>query len=132
MLSALFPFLGATALARHSQQAMLDKIKLKLFDLKGSIDDLSERTKPEDYALRIVRCKNYKGRPHFFGRVDLPRADLLMSESAKEDFGLFFVIGPIIDFTGPEDPRLIEEAMSILKAKVRRYREKAMMDYLFK
>jgi hypothetical protein len=55
-----------------------------------------------------------------------------MSESAKEDFGLFFVIGPIIDFTGPEDPRLIEEAMSILMCKVRRYREKAMMDYLFK
>ena len=132
MLSALFPFLGATALARYSQQTMLDKIKLKLFDLKGSIDDLNERTKPEDYALRIVRHKNYKGRPHFFGRVDLPRADLLMSESAKEDFGLFFVIGPIIDFTGPEDPRLIEEAKSILKAKVRRYREKAMMDYLFK
>ena len=132
MLSVLFPFLGATALARHSQQTMLDKIKLKLFDLKGSIDDLNERTKPEDYALRIVRYKNYKGCPHFFGRVDLPRADLLMSESAKEDFGLFFVIGPIIDFTGPEDPKLREEAMSILKAKVRRYREKAMMDYLFK
>jgi hypothetical protein len=132
MISAFFLFFGATELAKLSRQPMLDKIKLKLFDLKGSIDELNERTRPEDFALRIVRHKNYKGSPHYFGRVDISRADLLMSESVKEDFELFFVIGPIADFSSPDDQRLEEVARSILMTKVRVYREKAIKDYLFK
>jgi hypothetical protein len=63
--------------------------------------------------------------------VDIPRADLLMSESSKEDFELFFVVGPISEFTGLDDPRLKEKAISILMSKVRGYREKAIKDFLF-
>ena len=131
MISAFFFFFGAPEFAKLSRYPLLDKIKLKLYDLKGSIDELNEQTRPEDYALRIVRHKNYKGSPHYFGRVDIPRADLLMSESSKEDFELFFVVGPISEFTGLDDPRLKEQAISILMSKVRGYREKAIRDFLF-
>ena len=131
MISAFFFFFGAPEFAKLGRYPILDKIKLKLYDLKGSIDELNEQTRPDDFALRIVRHKNYKGSPHYFGRVDIPRADLLMSESSKEDFELFFVVGPISEFTGLDDPRLKEQAISILMSKVRGYREKAIKDFLF-
>ena len=132
MITAFFLFLGPTEFAKLSRQPILDKIKLKLFDLKGSIDDLNGRTRPEDFPLRGVRHKSYKGSPHYFGRADIPRAELLMNDSSKEDFELFFVIGPISDFTGPEDPALKDKAVSILMTKVRGYRERSIKDYLFK
>lgn len=132
MITAFFLLLGSTELTKLSRQPILDKIKLKLFDLKGSIDELNDRTRPEDFPLRVIRHKSYKGSPHYFGRVDIPRADLFMSDSSKEDFELFFVIGPISDFTGPEDPALKDKAVAILMAKVRGYRERAIKDYLFK
>lgn len=131
MITAFFFFFGAPEFAKLVRYPLLDKIKLKLYDLKGSIDELNEQTRPEDFALRIVRHKNYKGSPHYFGRVDIPRADLLMSDSSKEDFELFFVVGPISEFAGPDDPRLKEQAISILMSKVRGYREKAIKDFLF-
>jgi hypothetical protein len=130
MLSFFF-FLGAT-FAELPRYPLLDKIKLKLFDLRRTIEELNDQTKPEDFALRIVRHKNYKGIPHFFGRVDIPRADLLMSEASKENFELFFVVGPISDYMGPNDPKLKQQAVGLLLAKVRIYREKAIKDYLFK
>ena len=132
MILSFFFFLGATEFAQLPRYPLLDKIKLMLFDLRRSIDELNDQTKPEDFALRIVRHKNYKGSPHYFGRVDIPRADLLMSESSKENFELFFVVGPISDYIGPDDPKLKEQAVGILLAKVRTYREKAIKDYLFK
>ena len=131
MITAFFFFFGAPEFAKLVRYPLLDKIKLKLYDLKGSIDELNEQTRPEDFALRIVRHKNYKGSPHYFGRVDIPRADLLMSDSSKEDFELFFVVGPISEFAGPDDPKLKEQAISILMSKVRGYREKAIKDFLF-
>ena len=132
MILSFFFFLGATEFAQLSRYPLLDKIKLKLFDLRRSIDELNDQTKPEDYALRIVRHKSYKGRPHYFGRVDIPRADLLMSDSFKENFELFFVVGPISDYMGRDDPKLKQEAVDLLLAKVRGYREKAIKDILFK
>jgi hypothetical protein len=132
MILSFFFFAFAPEFAQLARYPLLDKIKVKLFDLRRSIDELNYQTKPEDYALRIVRHKSYKGMPHYFGRVDIPRADLLMSESSKENFELFFVVGPISDFTGTDDPKLKEVAIEILLSKVRSYRERAIKDVLFK
>lgn len=128
---AFFAFFAGPGQNFFNRQPILDKIKLKMFDLKGSLDDLNARTLPEDYALRIVRHASYKNEPHYFGRVDIPRSDLLMSESVKENFELFFVIAPVSEFSGPDDKNLVELATNLLIQKVRRHRERAIKDYLF-
>lgn len=132
MITAFFFFLGVPSVVEALNKQTISNIKEQLFDLKGSLQELNKRTVAEELPLRLSRHATYQGQPHYFGRCTMNRTDLLLSESRKKQMELMFVIGPVRNFSGEDDPELKRLAVELLLEKIQWHRRKAVQDFLFK
>ncbi len=132
MILAFFLFLGVPSVMEGLRKPAISKIKEQLFDLKGSLQELNKFTVAEEFPLRLSRHATYQGQPHYFGRCTVNRSDLLLPESRKAQMELMFVIGPVRNFSGEDDPELRRLAIELLLDKIQWHRRKAIQDYLFK
>lgn len=132
MITAFFFFLGVSSVMEAIRKPAISKIKEQLFDLKGALDELNKLTVAEELPLRLSRHATYQGQPHYFGRCTMNRTDLLLSESRKKQMELMFVIGPVRNFSGEDDPDLKRLAVELLLEKIQWHRRKAVQDFLFK
>jgi hypothetical protein len=132
MITAFFFFLGVPSVMEALRKPAISKIKEQLFDLKGSLEELNKLTVAEELPLRLSRHATYQGQPHYFGRCTVNRADLLLPETRKKQMELMFVIGPVRNFSGEDDPELKRLAVELLLEKIQWHRRRAVQDFLFK
>lgn len=132
MITAFFFFLGVPSVMEALRKPAISKIKEQLFDLKGALEELNKLTVAEELPLRLSRHRTYQGQPHYFGRCTVNRADLLLPETRKKQMELMFVIGPVRNFSGEDDPELKRLAVELLLEKIQWHRRRAVQDFLFK
>lgn len=132
MITAFFFFLGVPSVMEALRKPAISKIKEQLFDLKGGLEELNKLTVAEELPLRLSRHATYQGQPHYFGRCTVNRADLLLPETRKKQMELMFVIGPVRNFSGEDDPELKRLAVELLLEKIQWHRRRAVQDFLFK
>lgn len=130
---AFFFFFGMTEELIKKQKekvkSLLDLQKLHALEIKRAQDEITAIESQNLYGIFISELKEYRNEgPTYFGRAYIEKELMSMPGKPEDTTRVMFKIGPMSDYTGMVDPRLIADAQEILRERLEFYRYKALKE----